>query len=84
MAGLTGVILPVDSYPEFNNIERTSGSGPSGSGPSVPTSSSMDTGAKVSTSPQGKGVGVFAIGASGENGMRMDQIKDPKVINLQR
>lgn len=79
MAGLTGVILPVDSYPEFNNIERTSGSGPS-----VPTSSSMDTGAKVSTSPQGKGVGVFAIGASGENGMRMDQIKDPKVINLQR
>lgn len=38
-------------------------------------------GAEVSASPQGKGVGLFALGGSpGDNGLKIeDQIKDPKV-----
>lgn len=73
MAGLTDVVFPVDSHPELSGTRGNSA--PSLSVPQGPQ------GAEVSTSSQGKGVGVFALSTSpGENGLPMeDQIKDPKV-----
>lgn len=67
MAHLTDIIYPVNSCPELALT----------SAPSL----SVPQGEEVSTSPQGKGVGIFALGTSpGDNGLMLeDRIKDPKV-----
>lgn len=76
MAHLTDIVYPVNSCPQLGSAEIKGGSVP---GLSVPQ------GEEVSTSPQGKGVGVFALSTSpGDNGLMMeDQIKDPKVCWLE-
>lgn len=77
MAGRTTLIHPVDSLPDL----QVQGD-PSVSGLTVlPHAAKGD---EVSASPQGKGVGVFALGSSsGDNGLKMeDEIKDPKVCKV--
>lgn len=70
MAGRTDLVFPVNSHPDLVNGTA-----------SLCVSNGITQGAEVSTSPQGKGVGVFAL--SGENGLAMeDQMKDPKVNEL--
>lgn len=75
MAGLTEIVFPADdSQP---NLTSTRGS----SAPSLGVPQGAAQGTEVSCSPQGKGVGLFALSTSpGEDGLSMDdQIKDPKV-----
>ena len=72
MAHLTDIVFPTGSHPELATAEL---GGVSASSLGVPE------GEEVSTSPQGKGVGIFALSTSpGDNGLMMEeQIKDPKV-----
>ena len=91
MSGLTKVVYPSDSLSELSGPHSRSITGAGGLGSQVTTTSGgampsapLETpqgAAEVSASPQGKGVGVFALGTSpGENGIPMEeQIKDPKV-----
>ncbi len=74
MAGLTDIVFPVDSLSKLNMEEATvpseQGMAPSISGRPAPQA--------VAPSPQGKGVGVFALETMA--GEEMDgKIKDPKV-----
>lgn len=72
MAGLTDVVLPVDSLSKLK-MEGTSEQGiaPSAGGGAAPKGG-------MSTSPQGKGVGLFALETMA--GEEVDsKIKDPKV-----
>lgn len=72
MAHLTDIVYPTGSHPKLAAAEVRGGSAPS---LGVPERE------EVSTSPQGKGVGIFALSTSpGDNGLMMEeQIKDPKV-----
>lgn len=73
MAGLTEV-FPTDSQPNLTSTRE-------GLAPSLglPQGTSQEAG--VSSSPQGRGVGLFALSSSpSDSGLSMDdQIKDPKV-----
>lgn len=69
MAGLTDV-FPTDSQPNLTSTRE-------GLAPSL----GVPQEAGVSSSPQGRGVGLFALSSSpSDSGLSMDdQIKDPKV-----
>lgn len=73
MSSRTDLVFPVNSHPDLVNGTTSS--------PHLYVSNGMSQGAEVSTSSQGKGVGVFALSASsGVNVLAMeDQMKDPKV-----
>jgi hypothetical protein len=78
MAHLTDLVFPVASHPELaspTKIRAAEVRG--GSAPSL----GMPRGGEVSASPQGKGVGLFALSTSpADIGLMMEEkIKDPKV-----
>ena len=76
MDGRSDLVFPVNPHPDLVNGTAST--------PHLCVSNGMTQGGEVSTSPQGKGVGVFALSASsGENVLAMeDQMKDPKVSGL--
>ncbi len=75
MAGQADIVYPADSL----KVEGLKVSAPDQS--VSPSNERGGLGGKVFNSPQGKGVGIFAIGSSpGENGIGMaNHVKDPKV-----
>ena len=88
MAGLADVVFPVDSLPKLNMEGVGDQSMPSGATPAPSgdlggsgTSGDGPSQASVSTSPQGKGVGLFALGTMADEEMDV-KIKDPKVSKM--
>ncbi len=80
MAGNTEVIYPVLSDNPVSSME--SGMEPQSMKAATTSPSTMDD-ETMCDSPQKKGVGLFAMGNSPrENGLSVEEIKDPKVNSL--